>query len=240
MKVEADYLFIAGDTIEAKWFEFAMNPNSGKFGEAQKLVEFFQELSKHYYGVYVIMGNHEHYYGMMDNTLETMNDFFKLYGMSNTLAVENEFFMLNEKLVFAGTGWTDMGGPNNYWYVKNGMNDFRLIRKAGYSRFSPEDAVRLHVEFLNRIKAVKPDVILMHHAPTAQSIHPHYAGDTLNGAYYSQAMENVLAKWSKPLIIVHGHTHYPVDYMFGDNVRVVSNPKGYGHLEQFKLGVFDV
>ena len=45
MLVDADYLFIAGDTIEAKWFEFAMNPNSGNHGEAQQLVHFFRKIS---------------------------------------------------------------------------------------------------------------------------------------------------------------------------------------------------
>lgn len=240
MKVDADCLFIAGDTIEVKWFEFAMNPNSGNFGEAQKLVDFFQELSKHYKEVYIILGNHEHYYSLVEVTADIMRDFFKLFRMSNVKVLEDEFFTLGDKLVYAATGWTDMGGPSNYWFVKEGMNDFRLIRRIGYSKFRPEDAVKIHSEFLTAIKSMQPDIILMHHAPAEASIHQQFKGGSLNGAYYSVAMERVLASWDKPLTIIHGHTHNPVDYTLGQHIRVVSNPKGYGHLDKFKLGVLDV
>ena len=238
--VEADYLFVAGDTIEAKWFDFAMNPNSGNHGEAQQLVQFFQALAAHYKEVHVIAGNHEHYHGNLQHTHEDMEDFFKMFKMDNVLVHENVLFELEGKTVYAGTGWTDMGGPDNYWFVKQGMNDFRLIRTAGYRRFAPEDAALIHAEFLNNLQYCKPDIILMHHAPSLQSIQPHFWDDPVTGAYWSQAMEKMLKSWDKPLTIVHGHTHYPVDYMLGEHIRVVSNPRGYGHDEYFSVKTIEV
>jgi len=35
--------------------------------------------------------------------------------------------------------------------------------------------------------------------------------------------------------VVHGHIHTSVDYMIGDDTRVISNPRGYvGHAEHNK------
>lgn len=241
MLVDADYLFIAGDTIEAKWFEFAMNPNSGNHGEAQQLVHFFRKLSDHYKEVHVIAGNHEHYHGNLQQTHEIMEDFFKLFKMDNVLVHENVLFTLEGKTVYAGTGWTDMGGPNNYWFVKQGMNDFRLIRTAGYRKFAPEDAALIHAEFLNHLQYCQPDIILMHHAPSLMSIQPRFKDDPITGAYWSKAMERMLGNWTEPLTIVHGHTHYPVDYnLYDANIRVVSNPRGYDHNEQFSVQIIEV
>jgi len=224
---EADYLFIAGDTIESKWFEFAMRPASSKHLEALKLVDFFSDLGKHYKSVHMIMGNHEHYYGSIMDTLDTIRDFLRLYNIENVFIHENDVFYLEGKKVLAGTGWTDMGGPNNYWFVKTAMNDFRLIRGNKYSKFKPEDAVKLHNAFLHKFVVEKPDLVLMHHAPSIFSIEDRFKADPVSAAYWSKTMERLLDSWTEPLVIFHGHTHNAVDYVLNGFVRVTSNPRGY-------------
>lgn len=227
-KSDADYLFILGDTIESKWLEFAMNPNSGNHGQAQKLVALFEQLNNDYKKVLIIAGNHEHYHGNITETREIFESFIKLFKLNNVQFLEDDVIELEGKTIYGATMWTDMGGPYNYWYMKNGMNDFRLIRAEGYQRFRPEAAAIIHARCLNRILKIKPDVILMHHAPSAMSVHPMYKGDILNHAYYSDAFDNLLQnKIDWPLHIFHGHTHTPFEYTIG-TAQVHCNPRGYG------------
>lgn len=227
-KSDADYLFILGDTIESKWLEFAMNPNSGNHGQAQKLVQLFEQLNNDYKKVLIIAGNHEHYHANITETREIFESFIKLFKLNNIQFLEDDVIELEGKTIYGATMWTDMGGPHNYWYMKNGMNDFRLIRAAGYKRFMPEDAAIIHAKCLNHILEIKPDVILMHHAPSVMSVHPMYQGDILNHAYYSDAFDKLLQnKINWPLHIFHGHTHTPFEYSIG-NTQVHCNPRGYG------------
>lgn len=242
MLVPADMLVLAGDTIEAKWFDFATNPNSGKHGQAQDLVYFLETLANHYPQVVMLMGNHEHYFGNIEQTQELIHDSLRILGLDNHISLkERDTFLVGDKVFYAATGWTDMGCPSDHWFINHGMNDFRLIRKAGYSKFRAADAALIHAKVLADIKACQPDVILLHHAPSYQSIHQQFAGDTLNAAYASKAMENLLLGLDKqPELVIHGHTHNPVDYLLGDKIRVVSNPKGYDSSNAFKVKVVEV
>ena len=50
--------------------------------------------------------------------------------------------------------------------------------------------------------------------------------DSLSGAYASNLENNILEK--PPVLWVHGHTHFNVDYMIGDT-RVLGHMRGYRH-----------
>lgn len=69
-----------------------------------------------------------------------------------------------------------------------------------------------------------PTVVVTHHAPSPQSIHPRFAGSLLNNCFVSNA-EHLLGSVDAPLWI-HGHTHDSFDYMV-EGTRVVCNPRGY-------------
>ena len=72
----------------------------------------------------------------------------------------------------------------------------------------------------------KKCVVVTHHTPSFQSMHPMYANDGLmNGGYHSELSEYIL---DRPQIKLwtHGHTHNSFDYTIGDT-RVVCNPRGY-------------
>jgi Icc-related predicted phosphoesterase len=68
-------------------------------------------------------------------------------------------------------------------------------------------------------------VVMTHHAPSFQSISPHYAGSDLNAAYASE-LYNAYSDDAMPILHIHGHVHDSFDYMLGDT-RVVCNPRGY-------------
>lgn len=69
-----------------------------------------------------------------------------------------------------------------------------------------------------------PTVVITHHAPSPQSIHPRFSGSMLNACFVSNA-EHLLGGRQVQLW-VHGHTHDSFDYTL-DATRVVCNPRGY-------------
>jgi Icc-related predicted phosphoesterase len=67
-------------------------------------------------------------------------------------------------------------------------------------------------------------VVVTHHAPSSQSVHPRYARDLLTPAFASN-LEN-LVEGDRVALWIHGHMHESFDYeIYG--TRVVCNPRGY-------------
>jgi len=135
-----------------------------------------------------------------------------------------------------GTLWTNMnkGDPLTLHAVRDMMNDFRIIKndEKGYTNLKPMDTAIRHRETLEYIKHVITErtdrkfVVVGHHSPSHQSVHPQYAHESImNGAYHSDLSEFIL---DHPQIKLwtHGHTHHPFDYVIGET-RIVCNPRGY-------------
>jgi calcineurin-like phosphoesterase family protein len=67
-------------------------------------------------------------------------------------------------------------------------------------------------------------VVVTHHAPSSQSVHPRYANDLLTPAFASN-LENLM-DGDRAALWIHGHMHDPFDYeIYG--TRVVCSPRGY-------------
>jgi len=87
--------------------------------------------------------------------------------------------------------WTDFalfGEADKFFAMqaaRQGMTDFAIISNAG-RRFTPKDAIRLHAasrDWLATMLAEPFDgrtVVVTHHAPSSQSVHPRYVRDLLN------------------------------------------------------------
>ena len=138
---------------------------------------------------------------------------------------------------FLGTSlWTDYAIYGNpvaaMRYAQNGMNDHRVIfpREIG-EPLQPEEALSWHQVsrvWLSEALRVPFDgttVVVTHHLPHQDSIHPCYAGDPLTPAFCSDL--SALVENSGAALWVRGHTHASCDYIAGQT-RVVCNPKGYG------------
>lgn len=69
-----------------------------------------------------------------------------------------------------------------------------------------------------------PTVVITHHAPSPQSIHPRFAGSVLNTCFVSD-LERLAGK-DRAQLWIHGHTHDSFDYQI-EGTRVVCNPRGY-------------
>jgi Icc-related predicted phosphoesterase len=239
----ADVLLLSGDVCVASYLR--PNRTDKMAARHREICEFFFKTQCAKFGkVYYIMGNHEHYHGIFDYTAEILREF--LEGTNVTL-LDNEFVALNDEWqLFGGTLWTDYN--NNDWFARNTakdrMSDHMIIKKLlpqskknpygePFGRFLPTDAYDEHKKTLDALQnglyewkqIDKKTIVMTHHAPTFQSVHPRFAGDELNYAYATDLSEMIM---DNPNIKywLHGHMHDTHDYNVGE-CRVVCNPRGY-------------
>lgn len=221
---KADVLVLAGDVVTARLGDNAR--------------AFFDHVSKQFPIVLYIMGNHEHYEGDFYETRDNLVTFLRSY--SNIMLLHNECVVYEDVAFFGGTLWTDLKNrdPLVIMNAISSMNDFNYI-KMGKNKFHPTQTLIEHDNTMDALKLALATaqaskmVVVSHHAPSAKSCHPRFAGDPTNYAYYTEldefVMDNSIIKaW------IHGHTHDPYDYMIGET-RVLCNPRGYiGYQESAK------
>ncbi len=201
---------------------------------AQRFRDFLKRCSFQFPHVIYIAGNHEFYHGKWVKGIQYLRD--ECAKFPNVHFLERDCFDLEDVTFVGGTLWTNMnkGDPLTLHAVRDMMNDFRIIKndEKGYTNLKPMDTTIRHRETLEYIKHViteRPDrkfVVVGHHSPSHQSVHPQYAHESImNGAYHSDLSEFIL---DHPQIKLwtHGHTHHPFDYMIGET-RIVCNPRGY-------------
>ena len=207
---------------------------SSRQEKAQRFRDFFKRCSFQFPHVIYIMGNHEFYHGKFYAGIDYMREEVAKY--PNIYLLEQDMKIIDDVVFVGGTLWTDMNrrDPLTMHAIEGMMNDFRIIRndKRSYAAMSALDVAIRHDRTLAYIKLMvqehkdKKCVVVGHHSPSFQSVHPIYAHETLmNGGYHSDLSEFIL---DHPQIKLwtHGHTHHPFDYVIGET-RIVCNPRGY-------------
>lgn len=182
-----------------------------------------EEWAKRNRTIIYVFGNHEAYHGDMVEVYETTRARFE---GTNVHILENESVEIEGTMVHGCTLWTDMGeDPYIEMDIARGMNDFRVVMN-GVAPFTTAAAVAKHENSLEFLCAnvAEGDVVVTHHAPSIQSVHPMFDGQTLNHGYFSN-LETMVEDLA-PSHWVHGHMHHRNDYMIG-NTRVITNPRGY-------------
>ncbi len=221
-KVEADVVILAGDICTGdegvKW--------------AQRT---FPDLPVTY-----VMGNHEHYHSEMLSNIKEIKDCAK---NSNVTVLENDAIELDECVILGCTLWTDFnlfGDRARASHVAvSCMHDFRIVAYGNDLHIlTPEDTMVIHHESRiwlaqqAKIRRDKPLIVVTHHGPSMQSVHPKFIADDLTPAFSSDIEK--LVKELSPALWVHGHTHEAMDYQL-ERTRVICNPKGYpGEKNEFK------
>jgi predicted phosphodiesterase len=201
---------------------------------AQRFRDFFKRCSFQFPHVIYIMGNHEFYNGRFYASVEHMRQ--ECARFPNIYMLENDIKVIDDVTFVGATLWTDMnkGDPLTMHAIEGMMNDFRIIKndKRNYASMSARDVATRHAKTLGYFRSVlaeqhdKKFVVVGHHSPSFQSMHPSYAHETLmNGGYHSDLSEFIMDH-PQIKLWVHGHTHHPFDYEIG-NTRVVCNPRGY-------------
>lgn len=181
--------------------------------------------------VLFLPGNHEYY---TDIPMREHHGAFRDW-LSTELPqvhfLHNEHISIGGVNFFGGTMWTDFqnGDASAKQYAAKHMNDFRLIR-AGKTRFTPEDSVEIHREFIASLKKwfaaslSGPRVVVTHHAPVFNPKSQHL-GSPLQPAFIAYDMRELIEKY-EPDIWVYGHTHECDSQVIG-KTKVISNQLGY-------------
>lgn len=122
-----------------------------------------------------------------------------------------------------------MSNADNY------LLDHRVITTTenGVQRrlFTPQDAQNIHfrsrqwLEEQLEIPHDGPTIVVTHHAPHMNSVHPMYIGASPINASFASDLSEILQKYDID-VWIHGHTHWTFDYEIHDT-RVVCNPFGY-------------
>jgi UDP-2,3-diacylglucosamine pyrophosphatase LpxH len=234
-------LLLAGDIIPAIVLK-SERTDKESIRLQDRTKKFFDDVSSKYKAVYYIMGNHEHYHGIFEESFGILTDFTK--DINITCLNGTSVPLTDTTRLFGATLWTNMYNMNPMALnaARMGMNDFaghirhqKNVKTGMLAKFTPEESVIEHERILAALATElkqNPNnefLVMGHHCPSYQSVHPRYQGDWMNYAYCSNLDDWIL---DHPQIKnwVHGHTHTPFDYNVGD-CRVMCNPRGYTRYE---------
>lgn len=195
--------------------------------------DFLENVCNQFHSVIYVYGNHEFYHGTFTKSSDR---FSKHVEHLTNLYHGYELDVIIDNVAFVGSIlWTNFGNSPIYKIdAKLGMNDFRYIQYLT-RKFTPDDAGNFFDKTLSEhiipnakkhLQSDKNVVIISHHAPSFQSIHPRYKNSNLNYAYASDLEQIILDL--KPKYWIHGHVHDTFDYKI-DETRIICNPVGYVH-----------
>jgi predicted phosphodiesterase len=206
---------------------------AGDVARPKEAVSWAQGLRK---PVFYVAGNHE-FYG--SSIAGTMTELKQRCAGTNIRVLDNDEIFFKGVRFLGSTLWTDFmlfgGGQKRVAAMEEAvrfMRDFARIRSGGRNErlFTPADAAVLfkaHAGWLDGKLAephVEPTVVVTHHAPSRNSIHPRFRDSLLNACFVSDAEHLIDGRRAR--LWVHGHTHDSFDYVL-NGTRVICNPRGY-------------
>lgn len=186
--------------------------------------------------VLYVPGNHEFYGGSIAGTAARLK---ALSAGTPVRVLDDDEVVIGNVRFLGSTLWTDFllfGGEGGRTAAAEQalrfMRDYSRIHldEDGRQLFTPLDSAllfRRHAAWLDARLAQPhdgPTVVITHHAPSRQSIHPRFGGSLLNACFVSDA--DHLAGAERVQLWIHGHTHDSFDYVL-NGTRVVCNPRGY-------------
>lgn len=186
-----------------------------KFSQITSIMDWLKKSGKD--SVY-IPGNHE-FYGRTFAELEKV-----------TLA-SNNIIKTKDKIIVTSPLWTHI--PDMYMeIVERGMTDFRVIKD-----FTAKKQNQINYECKEFVKKalmdLKVDLVITHHAPSFQSVLPHWQSSFLNTAFANDDLDQLIEDRG-PRFWFHGHMHDSMTYKIG-NTTVFTNPHGYVKIDQNPL-----
>ena len=180
--------------------------------------------------VIYVPGNHEFYHHDI-----TLIDALKQRAPDHIHVLNDDQVIIDGVRFLGSVLWTDFalfGETDKFFAMQRArqqMTDFSIIHING-RRFTPEDAIRLHMSSRNWLAVMLAEpfdgntVVITHHAPSSRSVHPRYARDLLTPAFASN-LEHLMGS-DRAGLWIHGHMHESYDYEI-HGTRLVCNPRGY-------------
>lgn len=165
-------------------------------------------LEKHENHMFSVMGNHDFY----------RSSFWIGPGHTKTI---------KDVKIAGATLWTEMKEDFHWNLYVNGLNDFAMINFMSEKAY--KEAHSLQKDFLFKSNA---DIIVSHHAPSKQAIHPKWELELCNHCFCNDLDEQILSLEKPPKLWVFGHIHDPCWFYIGKTL-CIANPKGYPHESNF-------
>ncbi len=181
--------------------------------------------------VLYVPGNHEYY----DADLRAAGAALKARARcsANVRLLNNDELIIDGVRFLGSTLWTDfalLGRQKMDQVIADSLRyvvDFRKIR-MGYDFLTPQQTIDLHRDAIAFLQARldKPfagkTVVITHHAPHPNSVHPRWTSSLVNAAFVS----DLTRLMGKSALWFHGHTHDSFDFAV-HRTRVLANPMGY-------------
>ncbi len=186
--------------------------------------------------VLYVPGNHEFYGASIAGAADELK---RLCAGNNIRVLDNDEVIIEGVRFLGTTLWTDFmlfgeGEKRTAAIVQalKFMRDFSRIRvgAAAQALFTPADSAALFKIQAGWLEGklskphAGPTVVITHHAPSRNSIHPRFADSLLNACFVSDTEHLIDADRAR--LWIHGHTHDSFDYLL-NGTRVVCNPRGY-------------
>lgn len=194
----------------------------------EEIEAFFKELSKRFFAVVVVSGNHEYWNGNMIDADHQYAEFLSKW--NNIHFLQNDHVKIKDVTFYGCTLWTELKEDHDVYYAQYGMVDYRKTRIGG-AMLHAKDTQRTHnlmryqlMKFCESFDENEKLYIVTHHGPSFKSCNKRFEGSPLNAAFYSHMDEFV--KVCKAKVWHHGHTHASQRYMIGSTI-VICNPMGY-------------
>jgi predicted phosphodiesterase len=179
--------------------------------------------------VVYVHGNHEFY----DDEYQAVAQRLAREAHGSVHYLENEALVVGGVRFLGCCLWTDYAlygdADAAMARAREFMSDHRTIR-YGEETFQPEHAREIHNLSRAWLEARLEEpfdgktVVVTHHGPLMNSVHPKYGADLTNAGFSSDLMPLM----GKAALWVHGHTHTSFRYRVA-GTEVVVNPCGYPH-----------
>lgn len=182
--------------------------------------------------VIYVHGNHEPYRASLEDVVAALR---RDSAATNVHYLERDEAVVNGVRFLGCCLWTDFNlmpevAEQAMRESDRCLMDYRMIAIENGHGFSAADSRKVHAASLAWLarKLGQPfdgrTVVVTHHAPHPNSIHPRFAGSLINAAFVSDLAP--LIRERQPDLWIHGHVHDSFDYRIG-KTRIIANPRGY-------------
>ncbi len=235
----SDVLVIAGDLGHARCFAADADDGYARI-RRERMERFARRAVDSFERVLLVMGNHDHYDGVFDDTARLFRE--HLHGVS---VLDDEAVDIGDVRIFGTTLWSDFegGDPEAMKRANKGCGEFFFVKRRvrdengneHLARFRAADALEAHRRSLEKLHdflsapGTGKSLVVSHHPPTTDGLNPAYRGKGLDGAFASNLEDVVLAVG--PDAWVHGHTHIRREYSLGPTT-FYANCRGFPGKEE--------
>lgn len=203
-----DVLVLAGDIG---------NPNHPSY------IHFLEQINKKFSKIFLITGNHEYYGDDVQNCNKKIQDL--------CLGLENVSFLSSSYEDYLGFRWIG----TTLWSLVEPTTPFRINDVKKIRLFSIQEYNQLHqesVDFLNTTLAHSttiPSIVITHHLPSHQLIHPKYKKPPHNhyNQWFASSLDPFIQQYTHQIPLwIYGHTH-DFSHLQLYETQMVCNPLGY-------------